>query len=77
MSPNTSLSPLGIVTLIVLGRKGPHGFPLPGGRTGTFPYVECVFPKSFECESIAQMTLEVKGIVNGGLDVQEAVVRTR
>ena len=50
---------------------------LSGGRTGTFPYIECVFPKSFECEPIAQMTLEVKGIVNGGLDVQEALGRTR
>ena len=45
--------------------------------TDSFPYIECVFPKSFECESIAQMTLEVKGIVNGGLDVQEALGRTR
>ena len=26
---------------------------LSGGRTRTFPYIECVFSKSFECESIA------------------------
>ena len=69
----------GIVTLIVLSRKGPHAIrelvesldPAPpeevlnaarrlkyrdslsGGRTRGFPYIECVFPKSFERESIA------------------------
>ena len=42
----------GIVTLIVLGRKGRMDS-LSGGRTRTFPYIECVFSKSFERESIA------------------------
>ncbi len=42
----------GIVTLIVLSRKGRMDS-LSGGRTRGFPYIECVFPKSFERESIA------------------------
>ena len=48
---------------------------LSGGRTRTFPYIECVFPKSFEGEPVAGMPLEIKSIVNGGLDVQEALGR--
>ena len=46
---------------------------LSGGRTGTFPYIECVFPKSFDGEPVAEMPLEIKSIVNVGLDVQEAL----
>ena len=42
----------GIVTLIVLSRKARMDS-LSGGRTRGFPYIECVFPKSFERESIA------------------------
>ena len=43
----------GIVTLIVLGRKGTAWIPYQSGWTYTFPYIECVFSKSFECESVA------------------------
>ena len=50
---------------------------LSSGRIRTSPYIGCVFPKSFEGESIEQMTLEVKGIVNDGLNVQEALGRTQ
>ena len=50
---------------------------LSGGRTGTFPYIECVFSKSFEGESVASMPLDIKGVVNGGLNVQKALGRTR
>ena len=37
---------------------------LSGGRTRTFPYIEWVFSKSFERESVAQMPLDIKGVVN-------------
>ena len=36
-----------------VGPQRPALDSLSGGRTGTFPYIECVFSKSFECESIA------------------------
>ena len=50
---------------------------LSGGRTRRVPYIECVFPESFEREPVAEMPLEIKSIVNGGLDVEEALGRTR
>ena len=36
-----------------VGPQRPALDSLSGDRTGTFPYIECVFSKSFECESIA------------------------
>ena len=36
-----------------VGPQRPALDSLSGGRTRTFPYIECVFSKSFECESIA------------------------
>ena len=36
-----------------VGPQRPALDSLSGGRTRTFPYIECVFSKSFECESVA------------------------
>ena len=43
------------------------------GRTRTFPYIKPVASKLFEGTSFEQMTLDVKGVVDSGLNIQEAL----
>ena len=42
-------------------------------RTCTFPYIERFGAEDLEPTSIVEMTLNVEGIVDGGVDVEEPV----
>jgi len=46
------------------------------GNARTFPCIKRVASKLFESGSLEQMTLDVEGIVDSGLDIQEALCRT-
>ncbi len=42
-------------------------------RTCTFPYIERFGPKTLEPASIVEMALNVEGIVDGGVNVEESL----
>jgi hypothetical protein len=63
----------GIVTLIGVGRKSLNPVISSGSCGRAFPYTECFGAKALESSSVFEVTLNVEGVVDGGVDVEKSL----